>query len=167
MTTFEKVTVWTSTVAVTVTGTVYAGMKYLLQPADPYAIVNHPLQPLVLKLHIVTAPFLVFAIGLITLRHIWPHFQSGWKRARRSGMASALLTVPMIATGYAIQTLTSESWLRVFGYVHLALGILFGIGAASHLFASRRASKGQQFERITGLEIGSDSGYGKDISRSA
>lgn len=141
MTKIEKVMVWGSTVAVTLTGTVYAWMKYTLEPADAFAVVNHPLQPLVLKLHIISGPFLIFGIGMITMRHIWPHFRSGWKKGRRSGITGALMALPMIATGYAIQAFSSAGWLLILGYIHFALGLVFAAGAAIHFVAIRRKTQ--------------------------
>lgn len=138
---FEKVVVWGSTAAVTSTGVAYGWMKYMMQSADPFAIVNHPLQQVMLKIHIVTAPILIFGIGMILLRHIWPHFRNGLKAGRRSGIWSALITLPMIATGYAIQVLTSASWLRVIGYLHLGLGLIFGAAALVHAVATRRKQR--------------------------
>lgn len=138
MTRVEKVMVWGSTAAVTVTGSIYGVMKYLMTPTDPFAVVNHPLQPVVLKLHIISGPFLIFGIGMITMRHIWPHFKSGWKKGRKSGIGSAVLALPMIATGYAIQAITSASWLTIIGYVHLALGLAFAAGAAVHYVKVKR-----------------------------
>ena len=147
MTKVEKVMVWGSTVAVTATGVAYAWMKYLLHPLDSFAVINHPLQPLVLKLHIVSAPFLVFGIGMIALRHIWPHFRAGLRKGRRSGVSSMLILIPMIATGYALQALSSASWLRIIGLVHLGLGLIFAIGAALHYVATnRRTAANQDFE---------------------
>ncbi|HEX6309632.1 MAG TPA: hypothetical protein VFZ69_15765 [Longimicrobiales bacterium] len=139
MTRFERLIVWGSTLAVSVTGLVYAWMKYLLEPVDAFAVVNHPLQPLVLKLHILTAPALVFGIGLIALRHIWPHFRTGVQRGRRSGLTAALVLVPMILSGYLIQAVTHIGWLRAIALSHLALGALFAIGAGVHYAVSRRA----------------------------
>jgi len=46
------------------TGVVYAWMRYALQPDDPYAIVNHPLERDVQHLHILAAP-------LLTLLAVW------------------------------------------------------------------------------------------------
>ena len=138
MTRLEKVVVWGSTAAVTVTGVVYAWMKYLLEPVDSFAVINHPLQPVVLKLHIVTAPILIFGIGMIATRHIWPHFKAGLQRGRRSGISSMLVLVPMIATGYALQALSNASWLRVLGWIHLGFGIVFAVGSAFHFVATRR-----------------------------
>ena len=138
MTRFERGFVWGSTVVVTATGTIYAVMKHLLSPVDEFAVVNHPLQPLVLKLHIVSAPFLVFAIGLITMRHVWPHLRSGVKYARRSGTAAALVVVPMVLTGYLVQAVTNVPLLAALAWSHLALGLVFGLAALVHALAGRR-----------------------------
>ena len=48
--------------AVSGTGLVYAWMRYLAEPVDEWAIVNHPWQPHTQHLHILTAPLLVFAV---------------------------------------------------------------------------------------------------------
>ena len=144
MTKLEKYLVWGSSAVVTATGLAYAWMKYLIQPADPFAVVNHPLQPLVLKLHIVTAPVFVFAIGMIAMRHIWPHFRKGLARARRSGVSSMLLVLPLIVSGYALQAISAVSWLSIVGYVHLALGIAFALAALGHAIATRAAPRAME-----------------------
>lgn len=138
MTRLEKGIVWGSTAAVSVTGVAIAWMKYTLTSPEPWAVVNHPLQPIILKMHIVSAPFLVFGIGMITMRHIWPHFRSRLPRARRSGVGTALMTVPMIATGYALQALTDARWITILGYVHFVLGLIFAIAGAAHYIALRK-----------------------------
>lgn len=138
MTRFERGFVWGSTAVVSATGIVYAVMKHLLNPADEFAVVNHPLQPLVLKLHIVSAPFLVFAIGLITARHIWPHLRGGMKYARRSGFTAALVVVPMVLTGYLVQAVTHVPLLTALAWSHLVLGALFALAALAHAVAGRR-----------------------------
>jgi len=137
VTTFEKYTVWGSTAAVTVTGVAFAWMKYLLKPADEFAVVNHPLQPLMLKLHIAAAPVMVFGLGMIVMRHIWPHFRRGVAQGRKSGLTSMLLVLPMIVSGYALQTLSAQSWLRWLGYIHLGLGLVFATAALLHGLATR------------------------------
>lgn len=138
MTRFERGFVWGSTAVVATTGIVYAVMKHLMSPVDEFAVVNHPLQPLMLKLHIVSAPFLVFAIGLITMRHIWPHLRSGVKYARRSGITAALVVVPMVLTGYLIQAVTHVPLLTALAWSHLGLGALFTLAALGHTVATRR-----------------------------
>jgi hypothetical protein len=138
MTRFEKLLLWWSTAAVTVTGLVYAWMKYLVQPADEWAVVNHPLQPLVLKLHILVAPVLVFAVGMIATRHVVAHLRARTAQGRRSGTAAALVIVPMILSGYLIQTVTDSGWLTALGWVHLGTGVVFAAASAVHGVTARR-----------------------------
>lgn len=137
MTRFEKFFVWGSTAAVSASGFGYAAVKYLMQPGDPYAVVNHPLQPVLLKLHVLTAPIFVFAVGLIAMRHIWPHFRAGIRRGRRSGLSAALVLLPMVASGYLIQTVTHIGWLQTLVVVHLITGTVFATGAAAHKLATK------------------------------
>jgi hypothetical protein len=143
MTRFERYFVWGSTAAVSVSGFGYAAVKYLVQPTDPFAVVNHPLQPVLLKLHVLTAPIFVFAVGLIAMRHIWPHFRAGIRRGRRSGLSAALVLVPMVASGYFIQTVTHIGWLQALVVVHLVTGTVFAAGAAAH----RLATAGRRWSR--------------------
>ena len=51
MTPLERWLLWTSTVLTTVTGTVYLWTKYFVESADPWAVINHPWQPLARKAH--------------------------------------------------------------------------------------------------------------------
>ena len=45
------------------TGLVYGWMRYFAEPADEFSVVNHPWQPDLHSLHVITAPLLVFASG--------------------------------------------------------------------------------------------------------
>ncbi len=142
MTTLERWLFWTGATAVTVTGAVYWWMKYLLTGSDPYSVVHHPLQPMFLKLHILVAPMLVFALGVFTVRHIWPQVVSDHPVARRSGLTTALVAGPMILTGYLIQALTDEGWLRVVAWVHIATGLVFAAGVLVHRVVGRGNGRG-------------------------
>ena len=106
MTRFERWAVWSTSVATFVTGVIYLWMKYLVVSDDPLAVVNHPWQPAVLKVHILVAPLLVFSIGLVALRHVWWHFRSKARDGRRSGLLTLVVLGPMIVSGYLIQTMT-------------------------------------------------------------
>jgi hypothetical protein len=147
MSTWEKHLIWWSTAAVALTGFVYAWMKYLLQPADEWAIVNHPLQPLILKLHILVAPVLVFAIGLITSRHILAHLRSRTPSGRRSGTSAALIIVPMILSGYLMQAVTHSGLLSALGYLHLAVGTVYAAAFLAHALATRRLRRARGSDR--------------------
>ena len=132
MTVFEKWVVWVSSVVVTLSGVIYWWMKYLLPFPDAFSVVYHPLQPLVLKLHIVIAPLLVFGLGSVTIRHAWRHFCLGTATGRRSGLATLWILGPMILSGYLIQAVTGDRWVRAMVIVHIAGGSLYAIGLGIH-----------------------------------
>ncbi|HEY0513148.1 MAG TPA: hypothetical protein VGH73_14660 [Thermoanaerobaculia bacterium] len=118
------------------TGLVYAWMRYAVEPADPYAVVNHPLQPLVQHLHILVAPLLIFAAGLIWRRHVWPRWRLGTAERRRSGVSLVYLLVPMIVSGSLIQTAVDDRWRKAWVGVHLATSGLWLLGYLTHQAAS-------------------------------
>ena len=140
MTPFERWSVWLTTAGTLLTGLVYWWMKELMTPVDPFAVVNHPLQPWVLKAHILIAPFQVFSVGLITSRHIWRHFRMGVRKGRKSGLIAALTFVAMVVTGYALQVVTAELLLSVLAWAHLGLGVVYSLGVAVHWPATRQRS---------------------------
>jgi fluoride ion exporter CrcB/FEX len=132
---FERVMLWGSSILVGVSGIVLAVMKYALTSDDPYAIVNHPLQPLTLKIHIVSAPLLVFAVGIVFVKHIWEQWRSGLRRGRISGAWTLSTFGPMVLSGYLVQTLTQRGWLFAMVVVHLVTGAAFLVGFVAHQLA--------------------------------
>jgi hypothetical protein len=114
------------------TGLVYAWMIYLVRPSDPYALVNHPWQPQVQHLHILVAPLLVFAAGLIWRRHVWAGWKKGGRDRLKSGVSLALTLVPMVISGYLIQTAVEESWRHAWVIVHLMASGLWLVGYLLH-----------------------------------
>jgi len=146
---FERWAVWSTSIATTLTGVVYLVMKYLLASDDPFAVVNHPWQPAVLKAHILVAPLLTFSIGLVALKHVWRHVQSGMREGRRSGMVALVTLGPMIGTGYLIQAITQESLLRAMALSHIGLGLLYALGLVAHHFSAggQRAREGRTGHR--------------------
>lgn len=137
----EKWLLWLSSAAVAVSGGVYGWMKYVMRSDDPYAVVHHPLQPFFLKAHVLTAPVLVFAVGAVYTRHVVRQWRTGRPGGRASGVGTAAVLAPMIVSGYAIQTLTSESWLVRVAMVHLAASALYlGSFLAHQIGAARRAA---------------------------
>jgi hypothetical protein len=121
------------------TGLVYAWMAYLVKPSDPYAVVNHPWQPVVQHLHVLVAPFLVFAVGAIWRRHVWNGWRLGVRARRWSGLGLALSFVPMAVSGYLIQTAVDPPWRKAWVVVHLAAaGIWVGGYLLHQLLAQER-----------------------------
>lgn len=135
MTRFEKWAVWTTVALTAATGGVYFWMKYLMTSPDPYAVIHHPWQPIALKLHILVAPLLVFALGLIAMRHVWRHFRSGASRGRRTGLGNVLLATSMVVSGYLIQVVTREPVLSVIAWIHIVAGVLFAAVVMGHWWA--------------------------------
>jgi hypothetical protein len=156
---FQKWLLLGSSAATAVTGVVYGWMRYLLEPADPWAVINHPLEPWVLKAHILVAPLLVFAFGVIAVDHVWKHFRCRVPMGRRSGISAALFFAPMVVTGYLIQAVTHTGWLRALVIAHLATGAVYGAGLVLHtrLFRSRGEVRraGPQGRRLR-IERGED-----------
>lgn len=132
MTRFEKWSVWSTSAATFLTGAGFFWAKYLVEARDPWAVVNHPLQPWLLKAHILVSPLMVFAVGMIATRHVWQHYRSGVSHGRRSGILTALALGPMVLTGYLIQAVTHVGWLQAMAISHIVLGTVFALGLALH-----------------------------------
>jgi len=124
-----------------VTGLVYFWMKRFLVPVDPFAVIGHPLEPWLLKAHVLAAPVLVFALGLITMDHIWRNYRCLVPAGRRSGIAATWVIAPMVATGYLIQVVTAVGWLSALGWAHLVTGVWYLLSVVAHQQVFRRGPK--------------------------
>lgn len=132
---FERWSVWGTSILVAVSGSGYLWTKYFLEPAGPFAVVNHPLEPWFLRIHVLSAPFFVFAMGLITVKHVWKHYRSGVRLGRKSGLASLLTLIPMVLSGYLIQVMTARGWLTAMAVGHIVVSFLFLAALAAHQWA--------------------------------
>jgi hypothetical protein len=132
MSPFERWLLWGSTALVGLSGFAFLWLKYFVVPEDPYAVVNHPWQPFFLKLHILSAPLLVFAVGVVFLRHIWRQFRSGRPGGRRTGLTVVLVMLPMVATGYLLQTVASRDALRWLAWAHIATSTAYVLAIGGH-----------------------------------
>ncbi len=121
-----------STILVGVTGVVYAVMRYLMEPVDLFSVVNHPWQPQVQHIHIIVAPLLIFAFGLIWKNHISDHYLRGLVAGRRTGLSMILTMAPMAVSGYLIQTAVHDVWRIVWIVVHCVTAFLWLAGYLVH-----------------------------------
>jgi hypothetical protein len=124
------------TAIVGVTGLAYVWMKYLLTPADPFAVVNHPWQPYVLDAHVLAAPALMIVFGMVWTTHIRSRVAAGQRYSRRTGLISLWTFILMAGSGYALPVLTGELARRMAIVVHLASGSVFLIAYGAHVVAS-------------------------------
>lgn len=150
MSRFEAWLTHVATLLVGGTGLVYAWMRYALEPADPFAVVHHPWEPAVLHLHVLTAPLLVFAVGVIWRRHVWKHYRERVPARRRSGLTLLITAAPMIASGYLLQTAVDDAWRRAWLVVHLAASGLWVLGYLGHQLAARRNGRKTKGAPATG-----------------
>ena len=125
MTRFEANLLHVANLLVGGSGLVYAWMRYCVVPSEPFAVVNHPAQPTVLHLHVLTAPLLIFASGLIWQAHVWARVRSGYRERRKTGLTLAIGLAPMVLSGYALQVCGSETWRTVWIAVHLSSSALW------------------------------------------
>lgn len=99
-------------------GLVYGWMRYFAQPADEFAVVNHPQEPLLKAAHILAAPLLLFACGLLWRSHVWGRIRAGFQPRRRTGILLAALLLPMSASGYLLQVSVEDRWRTLWTWVH-------------------------------------------------
>jgi hypothetical protein len=142
VTRFERLLLHLSTWTTAASGLVYFWMKYLMRSEDPFSAIHHPWQPHMLGLHVLAAPFLVFALGLMTRDHIFGKIRDrGNGRGRRSGLWTVVVAGPMIASGYLIQVFPDPAPRRALMVTHLAAGCLFALLLLGHVVAARFRSR--------------------------
>ena len=111
--------------AVGASGLVYGWMLYLCEPIDEFAIHNHPWQSDLQHLHVLFAPLMVFALGLIWVRHVWGRVRSGYPVRRSTGLLLAAAAWPMIGTGYAIQVSIDPAWRDAWAWIHVGVSLVW------------------------------------------
>ena len=130
--------VHSATLLVGGTGLLYAWMRYLAEPVDEFAIINHPWQPATQHAHIVLAPLLVFGCGMIWPGHVWARLRSGFRARRGTGLMLALLLLPMTISGYLLQV-SSEEWTRkLWIVVHVATSVAWLVVYLWHQLRPRK-----------------------------
>ena len=121
-----------TTILVSLSGIAYLWMKYFVTNEDPFSLVNHPLQPHTLKLHLLIAPLLVFSFGLIFESHIANRLRLGTVLNRRSGIVSVFTFALMTGSGYLLQVSSTPSLTQIALVSHLASSALFVISYLMH-----------------------------------
>ncbi len=137
MSRFEAWFLHLSTFCVSVTGVIYAYMHYVLKPIDPFSVINHPWEPYMMAVHIVTAPALILAGGLIVHSHILWKLRNGARIARKTGILLIPVFAIMVLSGYLLQVITAP-WRSVLVGIHLSSGILWFGAYIAHQIASLR-----------------------------
>lgn len=124
----------------TLTGAVFAYMKYFMSGADEFSVVNHPLQPQMLALHVVIAPIALFVLGWVFSSHMLPKYLFGNGQNRKTGVASMILIAPMVLSGYLLQVSTSEALREAMAIAHWVASALFLAIFLIHLIKPKAAA---------------------------
>jgi len=123
--------------AVSVSGFLYLWMKYMLETDDPFAVVNHPWQTTMLHAHVLVSPFLILVFGIVFNSHIMKKLKaSARERNRLSGYTSLGTFAALVGSGYLLQVVTGDVWLRGLVVAHVASGVLFSVAYGTHLVAT-------------------------------
>jgi hypothetical protein len=130
-----------ASLAVAASGLAYFWMKYLARTDDPFALVNHPWQPAMLHLHVLSAPALILVFGIILNSHIMKKLGLSGISNRTSGLISFGTFAIMVCSGYLLQVATNERWLRALVAVHVASGVSFTATYTVHLVANARLAR--------------------------
>jgi hypothetical protein len=160
MTALDRVLLHASTAAAGVTGLAYFGFKHLMTSGDPFSAVNHPLQPWALRLHVLAAPVVVLAVGLILKDHVVAKYRNGAPAAsRRTGIVLLVALGPATLTGYLLPIVASGSARDAIAWAHLGFGIAWLALHAGHVLVSperRPARDGASAKGVvsSGLRIG-------------
>lgn len=137
MTRWQKYVFSTLAAVITITGVAYFWMKYMMTTDDPFAVINHPWQPAMLKLHVLAAPAFLVAFGVIFNAHVTGRIGKPLPN-RRSGLLSLVMVAIMTASGYLLQVFTGDRASQICLIAHLASGGLFAIAYVTHLAISVR-----------------------------
>ncbi len=141
MTRWERWVFNTLHTVVALTGVVYFYMQYLLPADDPFSVINHPWQPLMLGIHVVLAPVFVLVFGMVLRLHILKKLLSNNPSARRSGWFSLVSFTGMALSGYLLQVAPNLFLVHVMLVMHVSTSLLFLVGYSTHLFLGLRLLK--------------------------
>ncbi len=117
MNVWQRRLLWSSTAVVTASGLLYAVLRYLVPPSDPFSAYNHPLQPWSLAAHVLFAPVLLFALGWFWGNHVLPKLKRDVP-GRPSGLALLVLIAIMTVSGYLLQVLAASGARPVLAWIH-------------------------------------------------
>jgi hypothetical protein len=119
-----------------VTGLIYGWLRYYGQRSGEFGMEAHPLQSVLQHLHVLAAPLLVFALGMLVRGHVLPMWRAGRPAGRLSGILLALILGPMVASGYVVQVVAA--------WIHGVSSLLFLAGYGAHQLASQRQGRASE-----------------------
>jgi uncharacterized membrane protein YidH (DUF202 family) len=123
-----------------ITGAVFAVMKYFMEGADEFSVVNHPMQPYMLAAHVVIAPAALFLLGWTFSNHMLPKYRFGDGSNKKTGVAQMALIVPMALSAYLLQVSTNETLREAMAMAHWITSGIFVLSYVVHLVKPKVSS---------------------------
>lgn len=105
--------------------------------------------------HVLAAPMLVFTLGMILRGHFSPMLQRGAREGRTSGLALALVILPMVAGGYLVQVVVDPLWRSVFAWVHGVASLTFLAAYFGHAIRGWKKTQAEKL-KLGSRPLGSD-----------
>lgn len=134
---WEKGLLFSSSFGVWLTGVLYLYLHFFVIPPDPFAVVNHPLQPWMQKLHILIAPLAIFSLGVILKEHILNHTREKPKSCGLLGYILIGLGSLMILSGYLYQVATSLNLRGFLFTTHWVVSLVWSVSLLLHIFRQK------------------------------
>jgi len=129
----ERWSLHLSALAVILTGLGFGWLKYAHQRLGEFGPEPYPLQGWLRHGHVLAAPVLVFAFGLLVRGHVLPALRAATSAGRRTGLGSALLLAPMILSGYGLQVCVDPVWHLALAWTHGLTSLAFMLAFGLHL----------------------------------
>ena len=117
------------------TGLLDGGLRWFGQRMGEFGPEPSPWLGLAQHLHVLVAPLLVFALGVMVRGHLWARLRAGERTGaggRGTGLGLAFLIAPMVISGYAVQIATDPAWRTALSWAHGISAGLFLLAYAGH-----------------------------------
>lgn len=104
-------------------GLLYYFFKYFMQEQTQFGERPHALTSVLLHLHIILVPFLVFFFGIMFKSHVINKLKD--QKRKRSGYTILAMMLLMIFSGYFLQTGLDLELNRWIGYIHIFVSVVW------------------------------------------
>jgi hypothetical protein len=111
-------------------------LRWFGQRAGEFGSEAHPWLPTAQHLHVLAAPLLVFALGMVVRGHFLTQVRKG-QGGFRTGLGAAVLIAPMVLSGGGIQVVTDPAWRTALAWGHGLSASFFLLAYLGHLLLPR------------------------------